>query len=159
MGKVGPPQAGQVGVFLAYVSERGHALVDKRLYLPRAWTDDRERCRAAGVPDDVDYQSQAELGLALLTQARDARHLTGNWVTADEDYGKVPTFRDALDEAGWWYVLEVPATTPVFTEPAETAVPPWSGRGRKPIRLRRTGRGDPPAPVRSRRSGGAGRSA
>ena len=50
LGKVGNCQ---IGVFLAYVTMRGHALVDRRLYLPRAWTDDRARCRQAGVPDTI----------------------------------------------------------------------------------------------------------
>jgi SRSO17 transposase len=133
LGKVGNCQ---LGVFLAYVSDRGHALVDTRLYLPREWTDDPARCRAAGVPAAVGYQSQADLGLVMLRQARAAGHLRGRWVTADEDYGKVPTFRDALDADGWWYVLEVPTITTVFTEPAATTVPTWSGRGRKPTRAR-----------------------
>src|SRR5450759_1566653 len=66
----------QVGVFLAYVTAQGHALVDKALYLPREWTDDRQRCRAAGVPEDIGYQSKAELGLGLLRRARQAGHLT-----------------------------------------------------------------------------------
>ena len=57
-------------------------------------------------------------------------------MTADEGYGEVPTFRQVLEAAGWWYVLEVPRTTRVFSEPAATAVPPWSGRGRKPTRPR-----------------------
>ena len=82
LGKVGNCQ---LGVFLAYVSERGHALVDARLVLPREWTDDPERCRAAGVPADVVYQSKAELGLAMLQHAREGGHLTGRWVTADAD--------------------------------------------------------------------------
>src|SRR6266851_2006794 len=80
LGKVGNCQ---LGVFVAYVSERGHALVDARLVLPREWTDDLERCRAAGVPADVVYQSKAELGRAMLQQAHDLGHLTGRWVTAD----------------------------------------------------------------------------
>ena len=133
LGKVGNCQ---LGVFLAYVSEQGHALIDTRLLLPREWTDAPTRCRAAGVPADVGYQSKAELGLAMLKQARQANHLAGRWITGDEDYGKVPTLRDALDADGWWYVLEVPATTPVFVEPAATAVPAWSGHGRKPVRSR-----------------------
>ena len=133
LGKVGNCQ---LGVFLAYVSERGHALIDARLSLPHEWTDDRERCRAAGVPDEVAYQSKAELGLAMLEHARTVGALRGRWVTADEDYGKVPALRDALDVEGWWYVLEVPLTTPVFVEAAEAAVPTWSGRGRKPTRPR-----------------------
>jgi len=117
---------------LAYVSAQGHALVDKRLYLPPAWTDDPARSRAAGVPAEVGAQSVAELGLAMLRQARAAGHLQGSWVTGDDAYGKVPTLRDALDAQGWRYVLDVPETTPVFTQPAPVVVPPWSGRGRKP---------------------------
>jgi len=129
LGKVGNCQ---LGVFLAYVSARGHALVDKRLYLPPPWTDDPARCRAAGVPEKIGYQSTAELGLAMLRQARAAGHLQGHWVAGDDAYGKVPTLRDALDAEGWTYVLDVPQTTPVFTQVAEVVVPPWSGRGRKP---------------------------
>lgn len=129
LGKVGNCQ---LGVFLAYVSARGHALVDKRLYLPPPWTDDPARCRAAGVPQEIGYQSMADLGLAMLRQTRAAGHLHGSWVTGDDAYGKVPTLRDALDAEGWTYVLDVPQTTPVFTQPAEVVVPPWSGRGRKP---------------------------
>lgn len=129
LGKVGNCQ---LGVFLAYASERGHALVDKRLYLPPPWTDDPARCRAAGVPAEIGYQSTADLGLAMLRQARAAGHLHGSWVTGDDAYGKVPTLRDALDAEGWTYVLDVPQTTPVFTQLAEVVVPPWSGRGRQP---------------------------
>jgi SRSO17 transposase len=133
LGKVGNCQ---LGVFLSYVSARGHALVDKRLYLPPAWTADPARCRAAGVPTTVGYQSKAELGLAMLRQARAAGHLQGHWVAGDDAYGMVPTLREALDAEGWSYVLDVPQTTPVFTQQAQTIVPPWSGRGRVPTKPR-----------------------
>jgi SRSO17 transposase len=82
LGKVGNCQ---LGVFLAYVAERGHALIDTRRYLPREWTADPARCRAAGVPDGVEYQSKAELGLAMLQHAHDLGQLAGRWVTADAD--------------------------------------------------------------------------
>jgi len=131
-GRLGKVANCQSGVFMAYVSERGHTLVDARLYLPPIWTDDPERCRAAGVPGAVSYQSKADLALTNLRQARAAGHLQGRWVTADEDYGKVPTFRDALDAANWLYVLEAPCKTPVFTRFAKSAVPAWAGNGRKP---------------------------
>src|SRR2546423_2404566 len=75
LGKVGNCQ---LGVFLSYVSARGHALVDKRLYLPPAWIDDPARCRAAGVPARIRYQNKPELGLAMLRQARAAGHLHGS---------------------------------------------------------------------------------
>ncbi len=134
LGKVGNCQ---LGVFLSYASARGHTLVDKRLYLPPAWADDPARCRAAGVPEnEIRYQSKAALALDLLRQARAAGHLTGDWVAGDDAYGMVPTLRDALDAEDWRYVLDVPATTPVFDQPALAEVPPWSGRGGKPTKPR-----------------------
>ncbi len=126
----------QMGVFLAYVSARGHALVDKALYLPAEWISDPARCEEAGVPKEITYQSKAELALTLLRQVRTAGHLTGQWVTADEGYGQVPSFRDTLEAEHWLYVLEVPCSTPVFTRLARAAVPAWSGRGRKPSQPR-----------------------
>ena len=135
-GRLGKVANCQAGVFLAYVSEGGHTLVDASLYLPPVWTEDPERCQAAGVPETVSYQSKADLALASLRQVRQAGHLKGRWVTADEDYGKVPTFRDALDTEGWLYVLEVPYRTPVFSRPVKTEVPAWCGRGPKASRPR-----------------------
>ena len=136
LGKVGNCQ---LGVFLAYASAHGHALVDKRLYLPPAWAADPARCRAAGVPEgEIRYQGKAELALDLLRQARAAGHLEGEWVAGDDAYGMVPTLRDALDAEDWRYVLDVPATTPVFDQPAVAEVPPWGGRGGKPTKPRLT---------------------
>ncbi len=119
LGKVGNCQ---VGVFLGYATARGHALVDAQLYLPREWIEEPARCRRAGVPEAVlaaGYQSQADVGLALLRRARATGALVGRWVTADEAFGQVPTFRDALEAEGWWYVAEVPCSTPVFTQPPQ----------------------------------------
>jgi SRSO17 transposase len=146
LGKVGNCQ---IGVFLGYVAPRGHALVDMRLYLPRAWADDRPRRERAGVPADVTYRTKAELALAMLRRAGARGHLAGRWVTGDEGYGAVPSFRDGLDEGDWWYVLEVPSTTPVFVAPAAVAVPAWSGRGRKPTKPRLVGDAPRPQPVRA----------
>ncbi len=141
LGKVGNCQ---VGVFLAYASPLGTALVDHRLYLPERWAADRARRAAAGVPADVGFQTKAELGLAMLRRARQHGHLAGRWVTADEHYGQVPSFRDALDAEGWRYVLEVPLPTPVFAAAAAAAVPAGSGRGRPPTKPRLVA-GAPPA--------------
>ena len=121
-----------MGVFLAYVPARGHALVDGQLYVPETWVDDRARCRAAGVPDTVEFATKAEIGLAVLQAARARGHLQGDWVTADAGYGEVPSLRDALNADGWRYVLELPLDTRVFTQPAAVAAPPWSGRGPHP---------------------------
>jgi SRSO17 transposase len=144
LGKVGNCQ---VGVFLAYASLLGTALIDHRLYLPARWAEDRPRCAAAGVPADVGFATKAALGLAMLRQIRQRGVLAGRWVTADEQYGQVPSFRDALDAEGWWYVLEVPVSTPVFTEAATSAVPTWAGTGRKPVKPRLVAGARPAQPV------------
>jgi SRSO17 transposase len=133
LGKVGNCQ---IGVFLAYASARGHALVDKRLYLPESWTDDPARCQAAGVPTDVTFQTKPALARAMLQQAKQRGHLASRWVTGDEAFGQIPSFRDDLEADGWWYVLEVPRTTRVFPQPSQASVPAWSGRGRKPKHAR-----------------------
>ena len=112
-GTLGKVSTYQIGVFLGYASSRGHALVDARLYLPEAWTDDPDRCRAAGVPDDVGFATKPELALAMIRQARARGHLQARWVTGDAVYGGNPAFRDALDGDGLWYLLEAPSTTGV----------------------------------------------
>jgi SRSO17 transposase len=129
-GKVGNCQ---IGVFLGYASERGHALVDARLYLPEAWTDDPERCRAAGVPEEVGFMTKPALALAMLRQARTRGHLQARWVTGDAVYGGNPAFRDAVDGDGLWYVLDVPTPTaicPVTGTAPTTALAPGQSRHR-----------------------------
>jgi len=121
LGKVGNCQ---LSVFVAYASERRHDLVDKRLYLPPPWKDDPPRDSAADVPAAVGYQSTAELGLAMLRQTRAAGHLEGSWVAGGDAYGKIPMLRDALDAAGWRYVLGVPQTTLVSTQPTTPPLVP-----------------------------------
>lgn len=137
----------QMGVFVAYVSSRGHALIDARLFLPRAWTDDPQRCTRAGVPHQVTFTDKANLGLTLLRQARLRGHLPGQWVTADEWYGRGAAFRDDLDTDGWRYVLQVPLDLEVFTLPATLTLEQRGGRGRKRQRPRLAAGSPRPIPV------------
>jgi SRSO17 transposase len=85
----------QLGVYLACASPRGRALIDRELYLPKSWTDDRERCAAAGVPDEVEFATKPVQAVLMLERALAAGVLSG-WVTADEAYGQNPGFRDWL---------------------------------------------------------------
>ena len=126
LGKVGNCQ---VGVFLAYASGRGHALVDARLYLPERWAGDRARRRAAGVPDAVEFRTKPELALAMLRRAGARGHLRAGWVTGDEVYGGNPAFRGGLEADGHRYVLEVPSSTMVCGVRSE-APPEPLGDGR-----------------------------
>ena len=137
-GRLGKVANCQAGMFLAYVSPLGRALVDKGLYLPKSWTSDPERCAAAGVPEERrSYQSKTELALAMLERALELGHLRAGWVAADDAFGMSPSFRDSLAALGMRYVLDVPGGTPVWPlEPAWTnGEYPGSGRPRKP-RLR-----------------------
>ncbi len=116
-GVYGAPQNCQIGLFLGYASPLAQAFVDMQLYLPRTWTEDAVRRYEAGVPDTVPYRSKADLALGLLRRARTRGQLTSQWVTGAGDCGQEAAFREALDAEGWWYLLKVPGTLPVFTEP------------------------------------------
>ena len=137
-GRLGKVANCQAGMFLAYVSPLGRALVDKRLYLPQSWTSDPERCAAAGVPEERrSYRSKTELALELVGRALERGHLKSGWVAGDDAFGMSPSFREALAALGMRYVLDVPGSTPVWPlEPAWTSPEyPGTGRPRKP-RLR-----------------------
>ena len=111
-GTAGRVENCQLGVFLAYASPKGRALVDRELYLPKSWTDDRDRCREAGVPDDVQFASKTELARAMLGRALDAG-VPAAWVTADEAYGKDGSFRGWLEQRRIGYVVAVPKSQAV----------------------------------------------
>ena len=102
----------QLGVFLAYASGKGRAFIDRELYLPRCWTDDPARCRAARVPEEVGFRTKPQLARVMLERALDAG-TPAAWVTADEAYGGDPTLRCWLEARGMSYVLAVKCTEPL----------------------------------------------
>ena len=89
----------QLGVFLTYVWPCGRALIDRELYLPKSWTDDRDRCAEAGIGDDVEFATKPQLAQRML-QRLIASHgkQAVPWFTADEAYGDNPGLRTWLDE-------------------------------------------------------------
>jgi SRSO17 transposase len=112
-GSVGKLENCQVGVFLAYASPKGAALVDRVLFLPEDWAADAERRAKAKVPDGVTFATKSELGLAMLQRAFAAGAPAG-WVTGDEAYGKSGQLRRWLEEAGHPYVLAVASNEPAW---------------------------------------------
>ncbi|MBA4867397.1 IS701 family transposase, partial [Streptomyces sp. PSKA54] len=86
-GTAGRTENCQVAVFAAYASRRGRTLVDRELYLPKSWTSDRERCRAAKVPDSRGFATKTELARTLVARALTSP-LPISWVTADALYGQ-----------------------------------------------------------------------
>ncbi len=105
-GTAGRVENCQLGVFCAYVTGTGRALIDRELYLPKSWIADRARCREAAVPDDVEFATKTELARAMLTRALDAG-VPAAWVTADEAYGKDGKFRAWLEARRVGYVVAV----------------------------------------------------
>jgi len=97
-----------VTVHLACANRDGfRALLDGELFLPQDWSDDRERCREAGIPADMVYRPKWQIALELLDRAV-ANGVKLPWLTFDEGYGLVPEFHAELDRRGQWYVGEVP---------------------------------------------------
>jgi SRSO17 transposase len=144
----------QLGVFLAYASSKGRAMIDRELYLPKSWADDPPRCRAARVPEQVGFRTKPELARVMLEGALDAG-VPAAWVTADEVYGGSPMLRQWLEGRGLWHVLAVKCTEPLA---AQTRWPWWGayqrctvgrgGAGRPVDRLQRWPRRQGPPPVR-----------
>ncbi|CCH19708.1 Transposase (fragment) [Micromonospora lupini str. Lupac 08] len=109
-GTAGRTENCQVGAFLAYRSAKGHALIDRQLYLPASWTDDRDRCRAAGIPDAVQFATKVQMAREMLARALDAGVPVG-WVTMDEAYGQSKSLRVVVGTPGVWVMWSRPAAT------------------------------------------------
>ena len=132
-GRLGKVANCQAGMFLAYVSPLGRALVDKGLYLPESWTSDPERCASAGVPEERrSYRSKTELALEMLERAVELGHLKAGWVAADDAFGISPSFRESLAALGVSYVLDVTAGFTVWPVEPEWTSPAYRGRGGPP---------------------------
>jgi SRSO17 transposase len=113
-GTAGRIENSQVGVFLAYASDRGRALIDRELYLPKEWIADRDRCAAAGIPDDVGFATKPELAQLMVERAL-AAGIPFAWFTADEAYGQVGRLRLWLEEHDIAHVLAVPKSQMVIS--------------------------------------------
>ncbi len=98
----------QLGVFLTYVSPRGRALIDRELYLPTSWTEDRDRCGQAGIGEQVKFATKPKLAQYMLERllAEHGREAMA-WFTADEAYGDNPGLRGWLDDNDLSYVMAV----------------------------------------------------
>ncbi|MEU6405116.1 IS701 family transposase [Streptomyces sp. NPDC046985] len=110
-GTAGRTENCQTGVFAAYATTRARALVDRELYLPKSWTDDRERRRAAKIPDERGFATKPEPARAMVLRAL-ASPLPIAWMTADAAYGQERRFRRMREEAAVGYVLAVPKSQP-----------------------------------------------
>src|SRR6266567_3164468 len=108
----------QVGVFLSYVTAKGHSLIDRELYLPFDWTADPKRCQEAGIPESTRFQTKPELAVQMLERLRQA-HIPISWVVADTVYGGNLDLRTWCEQHGYAYVLAVACDEPVGILTAE----------------------------------------
>jgi SRSO17 transposase len=113
-GTAGRIENAQVAVYLVYAGRRGHAAVDRELYVPRSWTSDPDRCLAAGLGKETPFATKPELAARMVAQFLDAGHRAA-WVAGDEVYGGNPKLRGALEERGTGYVLAVACSHEVTT--------------------------------------------
>ena len=125
-GTAGRVENCQIGVFLGYASPKGRAGIDRALYLPRPWADDRERREEAGVPEAVAFHTKPWLALDMIERALDAG-VPARWVVGDSVYGSDGKLRRALAERDQAYALAVksteqPTTWPPYGPPGQVAV-------------------------------------
>lgn len=113
-GTAGRIENSQIGVFLAYASQHGRALIDRELYLPKEWTTERQRCRDAGIGDEVTFATKQVLAQKMIQRALEANVPFG-WVTADELYGQDTKFRLWLESRGVAHVVAVPKNAMVVS--------------------------------------------
>jgi len=111
-GTTGRVENCQVGVFLSYVTAKGHTLIDRELYLPLDWCEDRDRCRAAGIPESVRFQTKPELAQGMIERIWQAQ-IPISWVVADTVYGGNLDLRTWLEAHGYPYVMAVACNEPV----------------------------------------------
>jgi SRSO17 transposase len=115
-GEVGKTENCVVTVHLGVARGRYKTLVDADLFLPESWSQDRQRCQAAGIPEDVVYRPKWQIALGQVGRAL-ANGITLDWLAFDEEYGKAPEFLLGLDEMHVRYVGEVPKSFRCFTRP------------------------------------------
>jgi SRSO17 transposase len=127
-----------VTVHLAYAQGDFHCLLDGDLFLPEDWAADRERCREAGIPDEVGYRPKWQIALDLYDRAR-AHGVAFDWLTCDAGYGGKPEYLRQLQARGQVFVAEVPTTFTGWINPPQTTARPFRrgrGRGRRTPRLK-----------------------
>ena len=127
-GRLGKVDNCQVGVSMAYVSRKEHAIVDTRLYLPAEWANDRGRREEAGVPESIAFQTRHGLALEMLAEC--GGRLPHAWVAGDDEMGRPSGFRQGLRTRNERYLLAVPSN--LLIRDIEVTPPEYSGRGPHP---------------------------
>ncbi|MFF8531910.1 IS701 family transposase [Streptomyces sp. NPDC015532] len=105
----------QVAVYLVYSAQAGHAAIDRELYVPHSWTQDRQRCASAGIPADVGFATKPALAVQMIARVLDSG-VPARWVAGNEVYGGNPTLRTALEQRAVGYILAVACDHQIATK-------------------------------------------
>jgi SRSO17 transposase len=124
-GTAGRVENCQIGVFLGYASEKGHALIDREVYLPEEWATDGARRTTAKVPADIQFATKPELARQMLERAF-AADVPCAWVTGDSIYGGDRRLRLWLEEQQRWFVLGVAKNEPLWCEFEQKRADEWA---------------------------------
>jgi SRSO17 transposase len=96
-------------VYASYAAPGGHAVIEARLYVPKDWADDHQRCQAAGIPDDLEFSTKPQLAAEIVKDLL-AEGRCPPWVTGDEVYGRDTKLRSVLEDCRLGYVLKIPCS-------------------------------------------------
>jgi SRSO17 transposase len=130
LGCVGKIDNGIVTVHLGVCKGRYKTLIDAELFLPEDWAKDRDRCQAAGIPDDLAYRPKWQIALEEVDRAK-ASQVSLDWLTFDEGYGMVPEFVRGLDERKLRFVGEAPKSLSCLAVHGSGRRPDAKGKGRQ----------------------------
>jgi len=132
-GNTGKKDNCQSGVFVGYVSEKGHGLIDNQLYMPEQWFDeDHEELRRQNlVPEDLVFQKKNKIASDLIEKVH--HHFPARWIGCDASFGSDNGFLNSLPSS-LTYFADVKSNSKVFLEKPEIGIPPYSGRGKRPTK-------------------------
>jgi len=143
-GRLGKKANSVVTVNLGYAAGSFRCLLDSDLYLPASWAEDRERCRQARIPDDVEFRPKWQIALDLLRRSV-AEGVRLRWLTGDEAYGQHAAFRRGVAAAGLHYVVEVPSALQGWTRAPKVQAPGFQGAKGPALTKPRVAPGEPKA--------------
>jgi len=132
----------QMGVFVTYASPQGHVLLDRALYVPQEWTNDKSRCEGAGIPVERPFATKPQLAPQMLQRAFDAG-VPAAWVTGDSVYGENRQLRLWWEAHEYAHVLAVSGQEYVWRagqqQQVKTLLMTLGAEGGGPVECRRWG--------------------
>jgi SRSO17 transposase len=137
-GSVGKVANAQVGVYLGYASRKGYTLLDNQLFVPEVWFSEAyaDKRHSTELPTTLEFKSKPEIALELLARTVGRGHMPGRWLAADALYGNSRAFRDGVAALKLYYFTAVSCDTLIWRRQVALSVPPYSGKGHKPTKLR-----------------------